>query len=154
MNTTDFSHSMTLDAASEKVFNAILDVRSWWSGRIDGIPDRVGARFGYRYADLHDSTQQVITIVPKQKIVWRVIDSHLSFVEKKDEWNGTDIVFEIERFRLHTTLTFTHTGLRRSLECYEACASGWTTLLTRNLRTRILSGLPQPDAFEGQAEHE
>jgi uncharacterized protein YndB with AHSA1/START domain len=154
MKSPDFKHRMTRDADPATVFDAIVDVGSWWSGRIDGSADRIGARFRYRYANLHDSTQQVTDLVPGRRIVWRVIDAHLSFVEDVDEWKGTEIVFEIEARGSRTELTFTHAGLLRSLACYQACSGGWTTLLTRNLRARIVSGLPQPDAFQEQAGHE
>jgi uncharacterized protein YndB with AHSA1/START domain len=145
---------MTFDVEPARVFEAIVDVGSWWSGRIDGSADRVGAKFRYRYADVHDSTQQVIDLVPSRRIAWRVTDAHLSFVDDTDEWKGTEIVFEIEPRGSQTDLTFTHAGLLRSLACYQACSGGWTTLLTRNLRARIVSGLPQPDAFQEHAGHE
>jgi uncharacterized protein YndB with AHSA1/START domain len=154
MNNADFSYRMTLDAGPIRVFEAITDVASWWSGQIDGRADHIGDEFRYRYADLHDSTQKVSDLVPGRRIAWRVIDAHLSFVEPFDEWKGTEIIFDIDPRGAQTDLTFTHVGLHRSFGCYQACSGGWTTLLNRNLRARILSGLTQPDAFREHAERE
>ncbi|MEQ1566559.1 MAG: SRPBCC domain-containing protein [Myxococcota bacterium] len=148
MTNADLSITMTVDAEPNRVFEAIVDVGSWWSGTIDGTADRVGAEFRYRYADLHDSTQRVVDHVPGRRVAWRVTHAHLSFVDKPDEWRETELVFELEPRGSGTYLRFTHSGLRPSFGCYEACSGGWATLLTRNLRARIVSGVPQPDAFE------
>ena len=147
MNPQNFTLTLLLNASPDVVFDAILDVRAWWSGTIDGDTDKVGATFRYRYADLHDSTQRVTELVRGEKLVWHVSDAHLSFVERADEWKGTDIVFELAPRGASTELTFTHVGLRAACECYGACSKGWTTLIEGNLQRRVASGRTQPDAF-------
>lgn len=142
-----FSIQTTFDASPRAVFDAIVDVRSWWSGVIDGDADRVGAEFRYRYRDLHDSKQRVDVMQPGHKIVWRVLDAHLSFAEHPAEWKGTEIVFELTPVGAKTELTMTHVGLVASCECYDACSQGWTSLVTKNLRARVATGHTQPDVF-------
>ena len=41
------------------------------------------------------STIKATALVPNQKVVWRVLDNHLNFVEYQCEWVGTTIKFEI-----------------------------------------------------------
>ena len=77
MTDTDFTYQLTVAADAARVFAAIVDVRGWWSGRIDGRADQAGAEFRYRYADLHDSTQRVTTLEPGRRVVWRVLDARL-----------------------------------------------------------------------------
>jgi hypothetical protein len=93
----DYTTSFTVDQSPEEVFAAVNNVRGWWSGEIDGRTDKLGADFTYRYQDLHRTTQKITEFVPGKKVVWHVVDSKIDFVEDKEEWNGTDIVFEIAK---------------------------------------------------------
>lgn len=147
MNDTSYTHTQTFAQAPEAVFDAIVDTRGWWSGTIDGDASRVGSEFRYRYSNMHDSTQRVTELVRGEKIVWRVLDAHLSFADNPREWAGTEIVFELAPEGTGTRLTFTHVGLRPSCDCYDACSGGWDILLSRNLRARAATGRAQPDAF-------
>lgn len=83
--------------------------------------------------------------VPSKKVVWRVLESHLSFVNNKAEWNGTDIVFEIGSRGGKTELRFTHVGLHPGRECYEKCSASWRTIVDGCLRSLITTGHGQAD---------
>src|SRR5690348_10844226 len=108
MNTSDYTFAITVTQSPEKVFDAITNVRAWWSGEIDGETDKLGAEFTYRYQDFHRSKQKIVEFVPGKKIVWEVVESHQSFVKQKDEWKGTKICFEISQKDGRTQLRFTH----------------------------------------------
>jgi len=147
MTKRDFTLTISVDQAPEEVFDAINDVRGWWSGEIDGDTDQLGAEFVYRYEDLHRSKQKITELVRGKKIVWHVLDAQLSFVEDQSEWKGTDIVFEISKKGGKTEVRFTHVGLNSRYQCYDGCSSAWSTLVSGNLRKRIATGKRQPDAF-------
>jgi len=144
MKSKDFTTTISVDETPEAAFAAINDVRAWWSGQIEGRTDKLGEEFTYRYRDLHYSKQKITELVPGRRVVWRVLDSSLSFIEDKDEWNGTEISFEIARKGRKTEVVFTHVGLVPDDECYGACSSAWGSLITSSLRSLIATGKATP----------
>jgi len=147
MKNRDYRVTVTVDGTPEEVFDAITDVRGWWSGEIEGDTDELGAEFTYRYGDLHYSKQRITELVPGKKVVWHVLEAELSFVKDNHEWKGTDIVFDIAAKASKTELTFTHVGLVPQIECYGSCSDAWGMLIRGNLRRRIATGMAQPDAL-------
>ena len=137
MTTVDFTTSFTVDQTPEQVFDAVNDVRGWWSGEIDGETDKLGAEFTYRYKDVHRSSQRITEFVPGKKVVWQVIDAQLNFVKDKHEWDGTRIVFDIAQEDGKTKLTFTHVGLIPKFECYDGCSRAWSFYINDSLRGLI-----------------
>ena len=145
MSGQNYTTSLTVDQSPEEVFAAISNVRGWWSGEIDGRTDKLGAEFKYRYKDLHKTTQKITELVPGKKVVWHVVESHINFVKDKNEWNGTDIVFEIAKTGGKTELRFTHVGLVPAFECYGDCSGAWGFYINDSLRSFIATGKGQPN---------
>ena len=145
MKNKSFTTAFLVSQTPEEVFDAVNDVRGWWSGEIDGPTDRLGAEFTYRYRDLHRSTQRITEWVPGRKVVWRVLDGQLNFVKDKTEWKGTDVVFEITRKGDKTELRFTHVGLVPAFECYGDCSGAWGFYVNDSLRSLITTGKGLPN---------
>ncbi len=80
-----YSTSYTVEQSPEEVFAAIVDVRAWWTGQIEGRADEVGAEFSYPAPPQHYSRQRVAELEPGRRVVWQVTDSHLSFISKPGE---------------------------------------------------------------------
>jgi uncharacterized protein YndB with AHSA1/START domain len=136
--------TLTVDESPAAVFAAINDVRGWWSGQIDGTTDKLGAEFTYRYKDIHYSKQKITELVPGQKVTWLVLDSFLTFIGDKTEWNGTQVTFEITPRGSKTEIRFTHQGLTSRDECFSACSNAWGSLIGDSLRRLITTGQGQP----------
>lgn len=151
MNDSNFTTRFLVEQTPQEVFDAINDVRSWWSGQIEGDTDRLGAEFTYRYKHLHYSRQKLTELVPGEKIVWQVVDARLSFVEEGEEWKDTLVVFDIARKAGRTEVSFTHAGLTPACTCYGACSGGWNVFINGNLRNRIITGNAQPDPIAAAA---
>ena len=147
MKNHSFTAAFSVDQTSDEAFNAINNVRGWWSGEIEGDTDKLGVEFTYRYKDIHRSKQKITEFIPGRKVVWHVLESQLSFVRDKSEWNDTDIVFEISEKEGKTEVRFTHVGLVPQYECFGSCSNAWGTLVNGNLRKLITTGKVQPDAF-------
>jgi hypothetical protein len=147
MKAQNFTTTISVDQTPQEVFAAINNVRGWWSGQIEGDTDQPGAEFTYRYQDVHRSTQKITELAPGKRVVWHVVDSHLSFLNDKSEWNGSDIVFEISPKEGKTEVRFTHMGLVPEYECYDRCSNAWGMLINGSLRKLITTGKSQPNAF-------
>ena len=146
MKTSDFTTTIIVDQTPEEVFNAINNVRGWWSENIEGSTDQLNSEFDYHYKDVHRAKIKIVELIPSQKVVWLVMDNYFSFIKDKFEWKGTKIVFEIYRQGNKTRLSFTHEGLVPQYECYEICYEAWTQFIHDSLQKLITTGkgLPSP----------
>ena len=145
MTNQNYTAAFTVDQSPEGVFAAINNVRGWWSGEIDGSTDTLCAEFTYRYQNLHRSTQKITELAPGRKVVWHIVDADINFVKDKKEWNGTDVVFEIDKKNGKTEVRFTHVGLAPRIECYGKCAGAWGFYINESLRSLITTGKGDPN---------
>jgi hypothetical protein len=148
MTNQNFAATVSVDQSPREVFDAINNVRGWWSGEIDGSTDKLGAEFTYRYQDIHRSTQKITELVPGKKVVWHVLDAQINFIKDKREWKGTDIVFEITKKGGKIEVHFTHVGLVPAIECYGKCAGAWGFYINDSLRSLIATGKGGPNQKE------
>jgi hypothetical protein len=144
MHYKNYSTTFSVGRSPQEVFQAINNVRGWWSEAIEGDTDRLGAQFKFRHGDLHRSTQKITRLIPGRKIIWHVVESRVNFVHDKSEWRGTDIVFGIARFSHGTELRFTHVGLVPAIECYGDCSGAWGFYINESLRSLIMTGTGKP----------
>lgn len=138
METKDFRYTLLTERSPQEVFQAVLNVRNWWTGyyneEFTGNTKNLNDEFSFSAAGgMHYCKQKIVELNPNEKIIWLVTDSFLGFVEKSDEWIGTKIIFEITKIGEKTQLVFTHEGLTPQIECYQSCAPSWTKYLQNKL---------------------
>lgn len=138
MNNQDFTTTILVDQTPQQAYETILDVRAWWSGlhheSFEGDSSQIGDEFSFRAGNgAHYTKQKLVELVPHEKVAWLVTEADLSFVDKTDEWEGTQISFEISPGQEKTKITFTHKGLVPGFQCYEACAPAWTQYVQERL---------------------
>ena len=149
MSDDSFTTSISVDAFSQRsLLDAVNNVRGWWSENIDGRTDLLGAEFKFRHKDVHRTAQRITEFVPGKKVVWHVTESELNFVEDREEWNGTDIVFEIAEKDGKTELRFTHVGLAPAIACYGPCSGAWGFYINDSLHGLITTGKGDPEVKE------
>jgi len=109
--TTNYTTTFLVDNSSKEVFDAINNVRGWWSEQIEGITDQLNAEWDYHYQDVHRCKMKIIELIPNKKVVWQVLDNYFSFTNNKEEWKDDHVVFEITEVDNKTQLQFTQIGL-------------------------------------------
>jgi len=128
MTTSNYTTKFQVDQSPKEVFDAINNVLGWWSGKIEGNTDELGAEFTYTVTSMHYSKQKITEFTPDKKIVWHVLESNINFV------NNTEV-------------QFTHIGLVPAYECYNGCSNAWSELINGNLRKLITTGKDQPSPW-------
>jgi hypothetical protein len=144
----DFTTDLLVEATPQEAFDAILDVRGWWSEEVEGVTDQVGGEFDYHYQDVHRCTVRVTELVPGEKVAWRILDNYFDFIDDQTEWKDTEVVFEISETDGGTEVHFTHVGLVPQYECYEVCSNAWSGYLSGSLRNLIDTGEGKPNLRE------
>jgi hypothetical protein len=155
VNTTDFTTTILVDQTPKQVFDAINNVRGWWSEGIEGSTNKLDDEFTYHYEDVHRCKMKLIKVVPDEKVVWLVLENYFKFTKDKSEWVGTKIIFEISQQDNKTQLHFTHQGLVPQYECYEICQGAWTNYIQTSLRHLLTTGKGKPNGKDKpQTENE
>jgi hypothetical protein len=148
MTTPDFTTTLQVDQSPKEAFDAIKNMRGWWSAGIEGDTDRLNDEFVYHYKDIHYCKMKLIELVTDQKVVWLVLDNYFKFTEDKSEWKGTKLVFDILKKDNQTEIRFTHEGLVPQYECYQICREAWTNYICNSLHDLITTGKGQPNPKE------
>ena len=155
MSTANFSTAITVDQSPQEVFNAVANVRGWWSEEIEGNAAKLNDVFNYHYEDIHRCRVKLTEVVPDKKIVWLVEENYFKFTADKTEWTGTKPTFEITGKGDKTELRFTHFGLVPDYECFDICRDSWTNYIQNSLKKLITTGKGQPNASgKPQTENE
>ena len=144
MKNKEYTIQLTVDASAHDVFKSISNVAAWWTDDLKGNSQKLNDVFTVQFADMHVSTQKLIELIPDKKIVWLVTDSNLSFIQDKNEWTNTNIVFDITRKDNKTYIQFTHVGLVPDIECYKDCTKGWDYYIKGSLFKLLTEGKGTP----------
>lgn len=140
-----YTTAFTVDRTPHEAYEAVVNVRGWWSEAVEGVTDQIGGVFDYRFQDVHRCRVRVTELVPGQKVAWHIEDNYFDFIEDQKEWTGTDVVFEIRRTDAGTEVHFTHVGLLPQDECYDVCSNAWGGYIGGSLRSLIETGQGHPN---------
>ncbi|PZF71167.1 SRPBCC family protein [Taibaiella soli] len=140
----NFTASIIVDQSPEEVFQAVNNVRGWWTENAEGNFDKLNDEFSVRFGEVHYSNQKLIDMQPGKKVTWLVTDCKLNFIKDQQEWTNTKIHFDITPKGNQTELRFTHEGLNPEVECYDACSNAWGPYITSSLKKLIAEGKGTP----------
>lgn len=144
MEKKDFHLTITVNASPEEAIKKINQVNLWWAKKVIGNSEKLGDKFtvdfGKTFVDF-----QISELIPEKKVVWKVTDCNLDWINDKKEWNNTEVVFEVSSENNKTKIDFTHKGLVPGIECYEDCKEGWTGHVTNSLVKFIDEGKGMPE---------
>lgn len=144
MKRQDFSISIIVPVTPEAAFLGINAVTEWWTENLEGSSVKEGDEFSIRFGDVHYSKQRIIKSISGKKVVWLVTESQLNFLRDKEEWNGTEIHFDITPKDEETVIRFTHQGLVPAIQCYKDCSNAWGKYIQESLFALLSAGEGKP----------
>lgn len=154
MENQNFIATLLVDQTPKEVFDAVRNVRGWWSENIEGSTAQLNDEFIYHYQDVHITKIKLTEVIPNKKIVWYVMNNTFKFTKDKNEWTGNQMIFEITEKDHKTELRFTQAGLIPEYECYDICSNAWNHYIQDSLQSLITTGKGEPTLKEGQNELE
>jgi hypothetical protein len=145
MSNPDYTIAITVDQTAKEAFDAINNVRGWWSEEIEGSTDKLGDEFTYRHKNIHSCKIKLVEVIPNNKVVWLVLDNYFKFTEDKTEWKDTEIVFDVSEKDGKTEIRFTHLGMVPESECFNVCSNAFGSYVNGSLRSLIATGKGHPN---------
>jgi hypothetical protein len=147
----DFQTSIAIAGTGYDAFHAINDVAKWWTENVEGSSSSLNDVFTVRFGETY-ITLKVIESIPHKRIVWMVIDSHKHWLKNKNEWNWTQLIWEIEESNTETQIKFTHLGLTPNIECYGICEKSWQFYVQLSLFGLLINQLGTPEKKRMQTQ--
>jgi hypothetical protein len=131
VESTSYTTTIEVSKSPSDVFNHVIDVSKWWNrDDFEGSSTQLADEFIIHHAGQHCSKQQLVEVIPDEKIVWLVTESELNWIEgNKHEWTNTKLVFELSANGNKTVLRFTHQGLVPGMECYAKVEQSWNLVI-------------------------
>ena len=148
MSNQSFTSAILVDKSPKEAFDAINNVRGWWSQQIDGGTEHLNDEFTYRRLNLHSCKMKLTEVVPNKKVSWLVLENYFNFTQDQNEWIGTVPTFEISEKDNKTEIRFTHQGLVPGHECYDICHDAWSFYIQKSLHNLIMTGKGEPNERE------
>ncbi|HEY4326567.1 MAG TPA: SRPBCC domain-containing protein [Mucilaginibacter sp.] len=145
MNNQDFSTTILVDQTPKQAFDAINNVRGWWSEEVEGGTEKLNDEFTYHFKDVHNCKMKLTEVIPDKKVVWLVTDNYFNFVNDQNKWKGTKVSFDISKKDDKTQISFAHLGLVPDFECYDICQNAWSDYINNSLRNLITTGKGTPN---------
>ncbi|MGN6605356.1 MAG: hypothetical protein ACTHK8_23115 [Ginsengibacter sp.] len=102
----NFHTIIKVNASAEEAMKKINQVNKWWAKKVKGksekLNDKFTVDFGETFVDF-----QISELIPLKKVVWKVTDCNLHWINNKKEWIGTQVVFDISSLKNKTKINFT-----------------------------------------------
>ena len=144
MKKQDYTTTVAVAVTAEEAFKSINSVADWWSANFEGQSGKRNDVFTVRFGEVF-ITMKVVELIPYSNIRWEVIDCYKPWLKNKQEWNGTQISWEISSEKNTTNISFTHIGLVPALECYDGCEKAWSFYVKDSLFKLLTEGKGIPE---------
>ena len=138
----DIVQELTIEAAPEKVFNALTrqeELAQWWTNHVTAVP-KVGsiAEFSFNNGAVV-FRMEIAELNPGKRVHWIVRHG-------PPHWEGTDVTWDLSPVGGGTKLLFGHHGFAVGNAAYEETPGGWQYFLG-SLKSYLETGKGTPHVY-------
>jgi hypothetical protein len=138
----DFKTSIMVNGSCDRALADIANVSGWWAKDFTGSASKAGDTFTVHFGDTFVDFE--IAHPTDHEVIWKVTNCNLHWQDDKTEWNGTQIIWQVNDTPEGTLIEMTHIGLNPKVQCYENCREGWTEHINESLFNFINTGKGEP----------
>jgi hypothetical protein len=150
MTQQDYHSSIIVKTGIGAAFESVQKrVNEWWTPNLEGDSEKPGDEFTVRFGETAVMFKIAESDINK-KIVWLVTESHLPWLEDKNEWTGTSLVWEFTTEGDSVQISLTHVGLVPEVECYDSCVKGWNFFFKESLYKLLTENKGMPDTSKSE----
>jgi len=120
------NHQVGIKASPQAIYNALTDVGAlarWWTTDTRGSGKKVGDTIEFWFVDFFQKFD-VKELEPARRVVWKSPRGQGS-----DEWEDTEVSFDLSTDDKQTLIQFRHTGWRASTDFQGHCSMRWAVFL-------------------------
>ena len=138
------NHQIGIKASPDEIFKTLTEVDRlalWWTTDTRGAGAKVGDTLEFWFRDFCQKFQ-VAELTPGKRVVWKSPRGQGS-----DEWQNTEISFELSTDAKQTLVQFRHDGWRESSPLQGHCSMRWAVFLL-SLKDVVERGKGRPYPYE------
>jgi uncharacterized protein YndB with AHSA1/START domain len=143
------NHQIGVKASPEEVFKTLTETKKlaqWWTADTRGSGTKVGDTLEFWFGEFCQKFN-VQALEPGQRVAWKAPKG-----QGADEWEGTEISFDISTDDQQTHLWFKHSGWRENSDFQAHCSMKWATFLL-SLKDLLETGTGRPAPNELQINY-
>jgi len=120
------SHQIGVKASPEEIYQALTDTKKlaqWWTSDTRGSGTKVGDTLEFWFGEFCQKFR-VKALKPVSRVAWKSPTG-----QGADEWEETEVMFDISADDKQTYIRFQHSGWRKNTDFYAHCSMKWATFM-------------------------
>lgn len=125
-----YQNNLVINAGQFEILEALTtQICNWWTEDFSGAAENINDEFSVRFGNTFKTF--VVTELSSTKISWKCVDAYMDMpdLNKKDEWKGTIVHWEIGSAGQQNCLQIIHEGLTPQIAYFDMCQQGWISFL-------------------------
>ncbi len=143
------NHQVGVKASPEEIYKALTETEKlaqWWTTDTRGSGAQVGDTLEFWFHDrCHKFT--VTDLKPGKRVAWKSLKG-----QGIDEWEETEVTFDLSTDEKQTFIQFRHSGWRESTDFQGHCSMRWAVFLL-SLREALERGKGRPIPYDLEVDY-
>jgi uncharacterized protein YndB with AHSA1/START domain len=138
------NHQVGIKASPEEVYSALTETEKlaqWWTTDTKGSGTKVGDTLEFHFRDFCQKFD-IKELKPGKRVTWKAPKGQGS-----NEWEETEISFDLSAAEKQTFIQFRHSGWRESTDFQGHCSMRWAVFLL-SLKDVLEKGKGRPYPYD------